>query len=327
MTAGEPPGTPPPSHVAVRELVEDPQVRELLADVLAEELEARRQPSLWKRVRPWLAGVASAAVTVLAFFVPSLQEQWDRFQARTVIQSYVRMGRDFMQEARYDLAEQTFAKAFELSESRRLDIEVERLEARVAQVNADPEWGKENPEALQESDFLYLLHFQKGSGRARQRALTFNSYGVFLAAEGRPAEADSMLRASVRLDPGNASAHLHLGNLLSDGGRAAAAEAEYRRAIALAPRLASAHYDLGLLLAEEHRVAAAESLLRQAAALAPGDPDSRRSLADLLEESGRGSEAAALRLQAERLAAAAEKVAAARRATAEKEKARKDASE
>jgi len=75
----------------------------------------------------------------------SLQDQWDRYHARQVVQRYVELGRDFMREERYGLAEEAFAKALELSENQRLDIEEERLEARVEQVNADPEWGRRTP--------------------------------------------------------------------------------------------------------------------------------------------------------------------------------------
>jgi hypothetical protein len=140
------PQVPTPDRDAeIRELLQDPRIRELLGDVLIEELEERRTPSLWKRAQPWLAGGASALVTILAFFLPSLQDQWDRFQSRQVIQRYVELGRDFVREERYKLAEETFAKAFELSENKRLDIEEERLAAKVELVNADPEWGRKNP--------------------------------------------------------------------------------------------------------------------------------------------------------------------------------------
>ena len=289
--------TPPrASHEAIDLLLRDPLVRAQVVEVLIEELSAARPPSKWTRVQPWLAGAASALVAVLAFFLPSLQDQWDRWQSRQVIQRYVELGRDFMREGRYKVAEEAFAKAFELSENRRLDIEEERLDAKVARVNEDPAWGESNPEGLEESDFLYLLHLQEGGGPARRReqARTLNSYGVFLTAEKRFAEAESTFRRSLQLDPASAPAWVHLGNLFVDGARPAEAESAYRRALALDPRNLSANYDLGLLLAQDGRFAAAESALRNAMQLGPGDRDVLHELADLLQKQGRSAEARTL---------------------------------
>ena len=292
------PSTPePPVHDTLRELLQDHDVREQLVGILAEEIESRREPSRWRRVQPWIAGAASAFVTVLAFFLPSLQDQWDRWQSRQVIQRYVELGRDFMHEGRFKIAEETFAKAFELSENRRLDIEQERLAAKVARVNEDPAWGETNPEGLEESDFLYLLHLQEGRGaeQSREQALTLNSYGVFLTSEKRFAEAESTFHRSILLDSTNASARVRLGNLLSDRGRQREAETAYRLALRLDPGSLSGHYNLGLLLAQTGRPAEAETSLRRAAELAPGDADALRLLAELLERNGRNAEAAAMR--------------------------------
>ena len=297
MNPTEPSAPEPPVHDTLRELLQDHDVREQLVGILAEEIESRREPSRWRRVQPWIAGAASAFVTVLAFFLPSLQDQWDRWQSRQVIQRYVELGRDFMHEGRFKIAEETFAKAFELSENRRLDIEQERLAAKVARVNEDPAWGETNPEGLEESDFLYLLHLQEGRGaeQSREQALTLNSYGVFLTSEKRFAEAESTFHRSILLDSTNASARVRLGNLLSDRGRQREAETAYRLALRLDPGSLSGHYNLGLLLAQTGRPAEAETSLRRAAELAPGDADALRLLAELLERNGRNAEAAAMR--------------------------------
>jgi len=301
MNPTEPSTPEPPVHDTLRELLQDHDVREQLVGILAGEIESRREPSRWRRMQPWLAGAASAFITVLAFFLPSLQDQWDRWQSRQVIQRYVELGRDFMHEGRFKIAEETFAKAFELSESRRLDIEEERLAAKVARVNEDPAWGETNPEGLEESDFLYLLHLQEGRGaeQFREQALTLNSYGVFLTSEKRFAEAESTFHQSILLDSTNASARVRLGNLLSDRGREREAEAAYRLALRLDPGSLSGHYNLGLLLSQAGRPAEAETLLRRAVELSPGDADALRLLAELLERNGRTAEAAAMR---ERLA-------------------------
>jgi len=305
MSPSEPPGPEPPVHETLRELIADPDVREQLVETLAAEIEARREPSLWRRIQPWLAGVASASVTILAFFLPSLQDQWDRWESRGVIQRYVTLGRNFMHEGRYQLAEETFAKAFELSESRRLDIEEQRLAANVARVNEDPEWGRENPEGLNESDFLYLLQLQQGRGVAERRAqaATLNSYGVFLISERRFAEAESTFRRSLALDSGSASAGVRLGNALVDRGRLTEAERAYRRGLALDPRSVSGNYDFGLLLELTGRPAAAETAVRRTLALSPRDTDALRLLGDWLTRDGRAAEAADLRRRLARVLA------------------------
>ena len=303
MSPTEPSVPEPPVHETLRELLQDHDVREQLVGILAEEIEARREPSPWRRVQPWLAGAASAFVTVLAFFLPSLQDQWDRWQARQVIQRYVELGRDFMHEGRFRIAEETFAKAFELSENRRLDIEEERLAAKVARVNEDPAWGETNPEGLEESDFLYLLHLQEGPRpeQRREQALTLNSYGVFLTSEQRFAEAESTFHRSIQLDSTSGSAWVRLGNVLADRGRAGEAEVAYRRALRLDRGSVSGHYNLGLLLEQTDRPAEAETSLRRAEELSPGDPDVLRELAEIVERNGRPAEAAALRARLAKL--------------------------
>jgi tetratricopeptide (TPR) repeat protein len=294
---GVPPGQPPD----IEKLLAEPDVREAVAAAIAEAIEERRERSWWEQLKPWAAGAASALVTILAFFLPSLQDQWDRYEARRVIQRYVELGRDFVQEERYKLAEEAFAKAFELSENKRLDIEAERLEARVEQVNADPVWGKKNPEGLTESDFLYLLDFRKGRGHERQRAATLNSYGVFLAGERRWHDAEAALREAIQLDSTKAPPFVNLGNLLSDQNRTGEAEAAYRKAVLLDAQSAGAQYNLGLLLAQTGRAAEAEAALRRAVELAPDDPDALRELAAQLARNGKAAEAQEMRRRLSRL--------------------------
>lgn len=294
-------GLPPGQPVDIEKLLAEPGVREVVAAAIEEALAERRERSWWQRLKPWAAGAASALVTMLAFFLPSLQDQWDRYDARRVIQRYVELGRDFMQEERYKLAEEAFAKAFELSENKRLDIEAERLEARVEQVNADPVWGQKNPEGLTESDFLYLLDFRKGRGHERQRAATLNSYGVFLAGEKRWHDSEAALREAIRLDSTKAEPFVNLGNLLSDQNRSREAEVAYRKAVALDRSSASAQYNLGLLLAQTGRPAEAEAALRRAVELAPDDPDALRELAAQLARNGKAAEARELRVRLSRL--------------------------
>lgn len=220
-----------------------------------------------------IASLSSVSITLLAFLIPSVEDQWDRWQAREVVERYDAIGQRLMREGRYAAAEATFGRAFELSENQRLDIEQERLRAKVHEVDVDPTWGAHNPEGLEEGDFLVLEQMQRGHGLAKERATTLDAYGVYLAGEHRTRSAEAQLRRAIALDPRGAAHHLNLGNVLGEESQPAAAEAEYRRAIALEPSSARAHYDLGLLLGEASRHDEAILELTRAAALDPSDAD------------------------------------------------------
>lgn len=97
------------------------------------------------RLAPFIASASSALVVILAYLLPGVKDQWDRWQSRRVINAYADVGRQLMTEPRYLEAEQTFTKALELSESRRLDFDVERLEAHVHRLLLEPAWGAPNP--------------------------------------------------------------------------------------------------------------------------------------------------------------------------------------
>ena len=135
-----------------------------------------------------------------------------------------------MRETRYEQAEQAFSKALELSENRRLDIEEERLKARVERVNTDPTWAADNPEGLEESDFLYLLAFQDPKSHAAERAATLTAYGAFLAGARRGRDAERALREATALAPREAGPHVHLGQYAPTASDPGAAEAAYRQA-------------------------------------------------------------------------------------------------
>lgn len=165
-------------------------MKEVLVRIAREEAEEEEAPSRWQKVNTFVAGASSALVVLLAFLVPSMEDQWDRFQSRRVIQRHVELARTFMAEGRYELAEESFARAFEQSESKRLDIEEERLEAKVQAVNADPNWGVDNPAGLEEADFLYLLQLQRQPGQSVKRAATLTCYRTFLASAKRWREAE-----------------------------------------------------------------------------------------------------------------------------------------
>lgn len=272
-------------------LLENPDVRARLVEALQAEVTDQEKPSFWRRLGPLLASVSSALVILLAFLIPSLQDQWDRFQARQVIQRHVELGRSFIHEGKYKLAEQSFAKAFELSENKRLDIEEERLKAKVQEMNEDPTWGVKNPEGLEEADFLYLLQLQRDPHQSHERAVTLHCYGVFLAAAKHWREAEEQLREAICLNPADNTPYVNLGNLLRDRNRLKEAEEAYRTALRLDTDDGRVYYDLGLVLAETNRPVEAEDAFRHAVTLEPKDPDLLRALAQQLKKNGKSEEA------------------------------------
>ena len=282
-----------PSEVAsiIRHL-ENPAVRARVAEMISEEIRSagEREP-VWKRFGPWLASASSAILMILAFFIPSVEDQWDRYQSRQIIQQHVSLGRSFLRDGKYELAEKSFAKAFELSDSKRLDIEEERLKAKVEAVNADPTWGAKNPEGLDEADFLYLLQLEKDKSQAKERSATLNAYGTFLASETRDREAEPILREAISLDSMNDEAQISLGNLLRSTNRLKEAEAAYREALRIDGEDVYAHYDLGLVLSETKRPQEAEDAFRKAAQIAPEDTELLNALARQLERNGKSGEA------------------------------------
>ena len=79
-----------------------------------------------RRVWPYMVSLGGAVVMLVAWFIPSIQDQYDRYESRKVIERYVELGDDFMNEEQFRMAEEAYGKAYELSEPRRLDIEVNR---------------------------------------------------------------------------------------------------------------------------------------------------------------------------------------------------------
>ncbi|HCW06692.1 MAG TPA: hypothetical protein DGG95_04920 [Cytophagales bacterium] len=202
-------------------------------------------------VRKWwpiLASFGGAVVMLLAFFIPSVQDQWDRYKSRKVIEEYVSLGDDLLNEERYKMAEEAFAKAFELSESKRLDIEVKRLTAHVSRVHENPDWNSHISDSLKEIDFQFLLHFQDDKNDQNHRINTLNCYGIFLARSGKLKEAKAVFDEALGLDPKETITYVNLGNLLDQQKKYSDAEKMYRKAIAIDANNIYAHYNLGLLL-------------------------------------------------------------------------------
>lgn len=219
----------------------------------------------------------------LAFFIPSVQDQWDRYQSRKIIQQYVQVGDELFDEGRYKMSEDAYAKAYELSSETRLDIEVKRLNAKVNRINENPEWTARIPDDLEEVDFQFLLHMQKEKAQQKARVSTLNCYGVFLAKHGRLPESHAAFNEALQLDPTEVLAHINLGNLYDQEGKKTEAEQAYRKALSLAPDDAWAHYNLGLLLSEKGKRLEAENEFKKAHELEPADLEILKQY-DLLRE-------------------------------------------
>lgn len=218
-----------------------------------------QKSSIKEKIWPFLAGVSSALVMILAFFIPSLQDQWDRHQSRKIINQYESLGNDFYEEERFDMAEQAYEKAFDLSDNKRLDIEIKRLTARINQVNMNPKWNDTIPEGLEEIDFQYVLHLQKGKEKEKERVGTLNSYGIFLVASQKTKEAEAAFKEAIQLDSVDVLAYVNLGNLYDQQGKKTDAMKNYLKAISLDKDNARAHYNLGLLYEEQGKMEEAKN--------------------------------------------------------------------
>jgi len=255
----------------------------------------------WSRVRTFLAGASSGLVVLLAFLIPSLQDQWDRRQTRMAVDRYVAVGERLLKEAHYASAEQSFDRAVELAGYQRYDLIEKQIRARVMRIYEDPAWRAATPEEVNEADYIYLIEAQDAPSRARERAATLAAYGAFLASADRLPEAEARLKESAALDPKNPDSHVHLGNLYDDLHRAPDAEREYRAALAIDPHHLSAEYDLGLLLLAQDRAPEAESVFRGILATGAHDSDVRLGLIEALDAQGK-REAARAEAEVARLA-------------------------
>ena len=246
----------------------------------------------WRsRVRPFLAGLSSALVVLLAFLIPSLQDVWDRHETRQAVERYVEIGQRLSKHGKYTAAEEAFGRALELGGNQRHDLLELKMLARVQRIGEDAEWPGAVPEGLTESDFLYLLETQSTPERAQDRAATLTAYATFLAINKRWTEAEKTLLEATTLDPAAAQPLVSLGNLRSDLGNINAAEAAYRKALQLQRDNANAHYNLGLLLLETNRAALAEEQFQLYAQLRPNDLLGRHRLAECLLAQGKASAA------------------------------------
>lgn len=234
-----------------------------------------------EKLWPFLAGLGSSMIMFLAFFLPSLQDQFDRNDARTIINEYENLGNEFFNEEKYDIAEQAYQKAFELSDSRRLDLDKKRLVAKINRINMDPKWGSEPPEDLTEIDFEYVLHLKEIKSDVKERVSVLNSYGLFLVSSEKLTEAEKMFNGAIESDSSDARAYINKGSLFDQKGNRKGAMAMYLKAISLDKDNARAHYNLAQLYIEQGMIDMGIKQLQETIRLDSSEEDARAQLEKL----------------------------------------------
>jgi tetratricopeptide (TPR) repeat protein len=119
--------------------------------------------------------------------------------------------------------------------------------------------------------------FRKALAQRADSALANQAYGEFLLAQGRPAEAVSLLNRAVAADPGNQAANYHFAVALARTGDLQAAFPYFKKTVGEA----AAHFNVATLLRERGDVHAAEQHFRQALLSNPQLDAARLALADL----------------------------------------------
>jgi tetratricopeptide (TPR) repeat protein len=146
---------------------------------------------------------------------------------------------------------------------------------------------------------LALLHtarFAELEARARtfletfpQSGLAWQLFGIALSKQGK--DALQALMEAVKYLPGDAVAHLSLGNALGRSGRLEEAAVSYRRALAIQPDFAEAHSNLGDVQLEQGLLAEAAGSFRRAIQIKPELSEAHQNLGKTLLRLGHYEEA------------------------------------
>jgi tetratricopeptide (TPR) repeat protein len=194
-------------------------------------------------------------------------------QGKSEMDRFVRQARDFLGELDFEMIETALVFA-ELG----LAKEGEQLLSAVC-VEAVPE-NQSNPLPLYYLAYFASIQAEQKSARAYLKQAA-GIYRDFLF-PSRP-EAVEVFKYATEQNPGDAHAHLHLGNLYGHLGRLEEAAQHWRKAGALNPSLSIAFRNLGLYAwGVEEDLAKAEQLYRKAIAARPKDQTLYRDLADIL---------------------------------------------
>jgi predicted O-linked N-acetylglucosamine transferase (SPINDLY family) len=125
------------------------------------------------------------------------------------------------------------------------------------------------------------------------RAALLLELGNALADLGRREDAIAAFEQAARTEPNYPLAHFNLANMLREAGRLDAAVAAYESALRLNPAYAEAHYNLGVTLQTQRDYARAVAAYRRAAELRPGHIGTWINLGNSLRDLRRLEEAAA----------------------------------
>ena len=99
--------------------------------------------------------------------------------------------------------------------------------------------------------------------------------------QGDSAKAEAAWRQALAIDPDDAEASFHLGNLERERGRRDLAVIHYRRALNRVPGHAGVLNNLGLAYEEQGDTAQAEACYREVLAASPNHPDALANLANI----------------------------------------------
>ena len=126
-----------------------------------------------------------------------------------------------------------------------------------------------------------------------QNAAAYELRAARALEERRWPDAVASLRTAIAMEPGNAVAHLNLGNALYQSGDSEEALGQFQIAVKLAPGLARAQYALGVLMDRESRDREAIDAFGAAVSADEGFAEARLALAEALRRTGRLADAVA----------------------------------
>jgi protein O-GlcNAc transferase len=136
---------------------------------------------------------------------------------------------------------------------------------------------------LAEAETVYRRILQLDPGNADANHLL----GVIAHHGGNPGDAEALIREALKHHPNSAAARNNLGNVLRDLGRLAEAEESYRISVKLAPRVPEPLNNLGCTLKDLGRLDEAEEVLHQAVAIKPDYVEALNNLGSVLRQAGR----------------------------------------
>ena len=205
-----------------------------------------------ENVRSWfiwsvLASLGSVSVMIFSFLLPAYQEQRDRLSSQEVINLYETVGDKFYKDGHFAEAEQVFQKAFEFSESKRLELEIKRLRSRIYKVYDQEDWVKTDFEEIEEGDFLFLIETSKDK---IEKSDILGAYGIFKSLTGKKNESLKLLKESVEQNPKNATSLLNLGNVYDELGMKNESKNSYLKSLSINPESFEANFNLGALYFE-----------------------------------------------------------------------------